>query len=68
MNTQVTVVGRAVKTKIDTKRDGRPGGILGTAVKTDLFRSQVSEGPVDRRTRVVFTLFAGFNLSFSKIF
>ena len=34
--TEVAVVGGAVETQVDAERDGRPGGVLGTAVEADL--------------------------------
>lgn len=36
MDTEVSVVGRAIKTEIDTERDGRPGGIFRATIKAYL--------------------------------
>ena len=36
VNAQVPVVGRTVKTQVNTQRHRRPGGILGAAIEADL--------------------------------
>lgn len=69
VNTQVSVIGRAVETKVDTERHRGPGRVLRVAIKAYLIESQkrvIKSGQVGGG--VLRTLFAGFCLSFSKIF
>lgn len=74
VDTEIAVIRGAIKTEIDTERNGRPCRVLGAAVEAYLhaiillaYNAQIR----DRGTRGgggVRTLFAGFNFSFSKIF
>ena len=65
MDTQVPVVGRAIKTEVYAEGDGRPGRVFRATVEAYL-RGQL---PRKRFLRGwAHTLFAGFVLSFSKIF
>lgn len=63
------MVGGAVQTQVDAKGDGRPRRILLAAVETDLQRSQRQHIYRDSICicDVSLTLFAGFDLSLSKI-
>ena len=57
----------AIETKVDTKRDRRPGWIFGAAVKTYLSTLSVGIGKLIMLWKM-HTLFAGLVFSFSKIF
>jgi hypothetical protein len=67
VNTEVSVMSRAIQTEIDAKGNRRPGGVFGAAVEADLegINTVAHLECFDDRQR---TLLACFCFNFSKIF